>query len=361
MDSLTCGVSGVAGSSSADPFASPLRAVVACGWLNEADVPYARVELTTSSHDTFRVVAPDGRIVIVKHPNAQALANGRDLGRELFVYRLAGWIPQLASTVPRARVVDEAHQVLVMEAVGGPTAWPPVLDAGAPLSLDVASRLGTLMAGWHAATQDLALWSSPAVGILHLPDAVEHAVVSRSSAAQELMRSITSDQELAAALRETRNNWRDRCLIHGDVRRENWIAERTSSRAGVRVIDWELSGSGDPAWDLGSVVADAALDVVRNVEVGDKPWSWRPHQNPGLGKFLARYVTGGGLLRPREQEDWVHVTLCTAARLIHIATEWAEMQDSLMSGPAPHVVELARHVLRHRSEIAGALRAAAVR
>ena len=362
MDSLICGVSDVAGQIGENPSGSPLEALVKCGWLNDADVPHARVERTTSSHDAFRVVAPDGRVMIVKHPGALALAGGRDLARELFVYRLAGWIPQLASTVPQAGLIDERNHVLVLESIGEFTAWPPVLHDGIGLSAQVAPGLGLLMAGWHGATQDLALWSSPASGILHMPDAVDHAAASRSLAAQELMRWIAADAELSGALRETRHRWRDRCLIHGDVRRENWIAEPRAAAHGVKVIDWELSGSGDPAWDLGSVIAEAALEVVRNDEPEkNSELNWYPRQNRALEKFFGSYLENGGLLRARRLDDWLHVTLCTMARLLHVACEWAEMQPSLAIGPAPRVVELARLVLRQRREIASALRAAASR
>src|SRR5262245_43471906 len=106
--------------------APPLRALVAAGWLSESDSrdPRIRIAVARSSHLVFRVAAPDGRAAVVKQMTREAAAQHRNLRAELFVYRLANWIPEVAQAIPHPVMIDEKHQILAVEAVGEPAAWP---------------------------------------------------------------------------------------------------------------------------------------------------------------------------------------------------------------------------------------------
>ena len=137
--------------------------------------------MAASSHTVSRVTKADGRRVVVKQVPRHALDAGRDLRRELFVYRLANWIGEVAAALPRPVHIDEQRQVLVIESLDDGPSWPSPAAARSISDPGVAARLGAVMAGWHRATTDAGLWLSPALGILHLPDALEHAVQGRSA------------------------------------------------------------------------------------------------------------------------------------------------------------------------------------
>lgn len=333
--------------------------LVTSGWLSEAEArdPRARVDAASSSHTVSRVVAADGRSVVVKQVPRAAAAAGRSLRQELFVYRLANWIPEVAEAVPRAILIDEKHQVLVVESMDGGGAWPNP-EASPPVgSPGLVERLGALMAGWHRATQDTGLWVSPAIGILDMPEALDIASQGRPLATQRLMRGIAEDADFSTCLRTARRAWLDRCLIHGDIRRENWTVSGGVSgtreagpvpRSGqVKVLDWELSGSGDPAWDLGSVVAEVMLETIRE-QRGD---GWSADQEATLRLFFQNYVSHGGLVVPRDADQWNHVIGCAVARLLHVACEWADAQAETDTGPVPLVLAQARLLLQRRSEL----------
>ena len=325
-----------------------------CEWLTEADAqnPRTRVDMTASSHTVFRITAPDGRSVVVKQVPAHAAATGRSLSRELFVYRLANWIPGVAAALPAAVYIDESRQVLVLESLGSDSSWPIAEPAASIGNRGVAESLGGLMAGWHRATTDTALWPAPAPGILHLPDALPDAIRNRPPATRRLMESIAADAELAAALRAGRERWRDRCLIHGDIRRENWISAH-AGRPRLRVLDWELSGSGDPAWDLGSVLAEFALESIRSA--GEEA-AWRSEDVPHIRAFFRAYLAHHGLFDPGTAAECEHVVLCAVARLVHVACEWADLQPDDDSGPVPAVIDKARVLLRRQPELVALLR-----
>jgi hypothetical protein len=330
---------------------------VSCGWLSDAAArdPRLRIEVATSSHTVSRVTTPDGRAVVVKQVPRTAVEAGRDLRRELFVYRLANWVDAVAAALPVPVHLDEQHQVLVVESLDDGPSWPGPEEARSISHPGVAEALGAVMAGWHHATTDAGLWPSPAVGILHLPDALEDAVQGRSPSTRLLMEAFAADPELSGALGDVRRGWRDRCLIHGDIRRENWIAAPgTRGRVRLKVLDWELSGSGDPAWDLGSVLAEFVLDTVRD-EPGQEAPSWTNRQVPRMRAFFRAYHTHEGLIDTLDARDRDHVVLCAVARLLHIACEWAELQTGPDAGPVGVGVARARALLRRRAELVALL------
>lgn len=330
---------------------SPLRVLVASGWLSPSEEGDARVkvDVATSSHMLVKVAAPDGRSVVVKQVRPEASAAGRTLGHEFFVYRLARWHPAIAAAAPRAVAIDEKQQLLVTEAVGSHGPWPGPHPAPTA-SPRVLARLGTLMAAWHRTTQETGLWTSPAFGILELPDHTEMACEGRSQPTRHLMRSIAEDQELSGVLRAARAAWLDRCLIHGDIRRENWVACQAARRIELKVLDWEFAGSGDPAWDIGSVLAEVALDSVRDDRAAS---AWSPAQNAAAASFLRAYTRSGGLVSIGAREDWLHVAHCAIARLLHIACEWEEVQREGLS-PAPQVMVQARRLVQVRDRLIAA-------
>jgi len=331
---------------------APLRVLVACGWLSDIDAGDARtcVETVSSSHVVFKVVAPDGRAAVVKQVPRAAAAAGRSLRQEMFVYRLARSVPAVAAALPAPIHIDETRQILVVTGVDGVHAFP---DTGLRVP-GCAERLATLMAGWHRATQDTGLWPSPALGILEMPDDVALASAGRAEATQRLMAEIVGDGELSGALRAARTSWLDTCLIHGDIRRENWIATMTHGVADVKVIDWELSGSGDPAWDVAGILTEICLETVREDRAPGSAWT--PDQEAVVCEFVRAYAKAGGFVSlPSMHDAWDHVVLCAVGRLLHVACEWAETQGPGSIDPMPALVEEARGLLRRRGELVDAL------
>src|SRR5690606_15591689 len=121
-----------------------VQALIACRWLQPEDAtdPSLRIESLDRSHVVSLVISPDGRAAIVKHPSEGAAGAGRDLRRELFVYRLGSWIPAIGAILPRPLLIDETRQVLVLPMVGNPNteAWPTNLDSTAITHRNVAPR-----------------------------------------------------------------------------------------------------------------------------------------------------------------------------------------------------------------------------
>ena len=336
----------------------PLRVLVACGWLTAADEadPSLRVDSLTRSHQVVRVTAPDGRAVIVKQPTPEARQSGRNLDRELYVYRLAGWMDVLSKTLPTPLLIDETRQLLVCESLAFERNWPDELDIEPISAPGVAEQLGQAMAGWHRETKDIALVPSPAPGILYIADSIAPALEGRSGSAQAFMRSLAVDPEFCEALREGAEGYQPSCLIHGDIRPDNWVVMRDKVPLMLKVLDWEMSGRGDPAWDVGSACAESVIQLIRTgMSAIPNESGWPPLAVSALREFLCAYTAAQGGIDASNSATWDRVALLTATRLLHVASEWAEYSYNIDSGGVDQIVGQARNLLRARQPAAASL------
>ena len=305
--------------------ARALRLLADCGWLTaeESRGGSVRVDSARSSHELHRVRVGD-RAAVVKLAAAGAGPQGRSLRAELCAYRMSRWIAPLADILPTAIAIDERQQALAMACLSMDPVWPHAQNAAEPLSDPQVLELGAAMAQWHRATLDLPLEGSPAYGILGLPADVAFAGRDRPEATRRLMASIAADAALASVLTRAADRYRPRCLIHGDLRRENLMVD---AQGALKVIDWDLSGAGDPAWDVGSVVAQLLLEPARlQLATASRPKlePWPAEVSAAVLAFLAAYAAEGGPIDLQDPDELGHVLDCAFARLLHIACEWSD-------------------------------------
>jgi hypothetical protein len=331
---------------------SPVSALMACGWLRPADAshPGLRLDATSSSHLLSRVTAPDGRCVVVKQVPHTAAVRQRSLVSEMFVYRLARWMPEIARAVPNPVFIDEGRHLLVVEALTTGTPWPDPSARAAIASAEVCQQLGALLAGVHQSTADMAMWPSPAAGILGMPGAVGEACMDRMETTQALMRSISNDPELAGTLNEGAAAYRARCVIHGDLRQENWLLDDRESRACLKLFDWELAGSGDPSWDLGSLVAQALLDSIHSPSVIDSLAPFPSNIEKSMRALLGSYFGQATPLDPGPMDTGRKIALYAHARLLHVACECSDQGVGEHEWPITAIVGAARKIARHTDE-----------
>ena len=295
-------------------------------------------DLSRSHHVTFAAL-PDGRAYVVKRVSPAAHAAGRSLAAELYAYRLAAWLPGLAAAVPEPVLVDERRQVLVLAAA--PPQQLCAASGGQPgfPSAGLAAALGRTLAAVHVAARDVPVPAEASCGVVHLPDTPEEGRVigDASPAALSVARVAAGDAVLAPVLRRGAAALRPDRLVHGDVKWDNAILD-PGPPPRVRLFDWELSGRGDPAWDVASALADTVSLTVRlrgGAALPADPAGWI---SPALGALLAAYAAA---LR-RAGEALEHglaerIALLWAARTVHLALECAA---SVGAADAPVVAEL---------------------
>jgi aminoglycoside phosphotransferase (APT) family kinase protein len=343
---------------------SPVAVLRACGWLSANDATHAalRVDAAKSSHEVFRVTAPDGRSVVVKQLPRESAAKGRSLRQELFVYRLAAWMPEVAALLPSAVYLDEARQVLVVECLDNAALWPdpakkmPLLQAG------VAAQVARSVAQLHRATAQMGLAPSPAAGVLGMAADLGVATQGRSEAVVALMHSIVADAALKSALTQGLAQYQHDCIIHGDLRPENWMGTRSGADPQLRLIDFEMAGSGDAAWDVGSLVAQAVIEALQAPATGPAvacesacesarlaaqfPWASVNAIQQIVTAYFEASDPAVGPLNPNGDATWHKLALFAAARLLHVATECADQGLPHTQWPVLNLVQAAKGIAK---------------
>jgi hypothetical protein len=77
-----------------------------------------------------------------------------------------------------------------------------------------------------------------------------------SPAGLQVLKVVQSSPAIRDGLDAAIASWRASTLTHGDLRTENILYLSPSD---FRFIDWELSGVGNPTWDIAGVVSDIVL------------------------------------------------------------------------------------------------------
>lgn len=307
---------------------TPLQALRAAG----LDAAGARLTDLSRSHSVHLAVLPDTSAYVVKRLRRKSWGEGRSLAAELYAYRLSGWRKGLDTVLPRPLLLDERRQVLVLDRAPGVS--PPAGTAA------LTWGLGLAIATWHRATAGLPLPRAAAAGVLHMPETATAGWGLTVAAARELGERIVADDLLRGILTAGAAAWRPRCLVHADLKWDNCLVDQGHREARIRVIDWELSGSGDPAWDVGCAIAEDLLTSTDDMA--------------GAAALASAYSASQGLV---DDGFWQRCAVFCVARLLHLGLECASFHGDADSAWAH--VETARRFGTDPGRLADRLRASA--
>jgi len=334
------------------------RAVLrAAGVARSEALNAAHLHDLSRSHALTLVQLPDGSAYVVKRVSRDAHDAGRSLAAELYAYRVASWRADFAAVLPTAVHVDERRQVLALVAAPPEQLfYAQYLSPGFP-GRELGAALGRALATVHTATTGIPLLTVAACGVVALPDTPEEhrRIGGESEAARTVANAVIADAELAEALRRTAAALVPACLIHADVKWDNVVMD-PGPPARVLLFDWELSGRGDPAWDLGSAVADSVSLTARlsgASALDSDPVQWL---DPTLTALLAAYgdaceLAGSSAFAER-------VTGCWVARSVHLALECAASLEDPDHAAVREVLEVARRLASRHEAVATAVRRA---
>jgi len=189
--------------------------------------------------------------------SAHTLANEAALYR-----RLSAGPAALRASVPRLHGYDAARGLLILEWIEHGEDLERHIAAsrgGCPPAL--AAALGRALAALHAVAPDGEELRRDAPWVLALHRPPLEALRYLSQASVELVKRLQADAPLGLAMDELREAWEPVALVHRDVKWANCIAHpppgggsRRLTR--VKLVDWEMAGWGDPAFDVGSAFSD---------------------------------------------------------------------------------------------------------
>jgi aminoglycoside phosphotransferase (APT) family kinase protein len=304
------------------------------------------VDDVSMSHRAFRVRVGDndgGFFVKCVDPVG---SQGRDLSIETKIYRLASTLEPLARVVPVCHYVDEQGGVVVLETVRGDTLASALVPAPAP-----DERTSSLLAAYGEAVASVhgirprPLGEPPWLLAALEPVWGEYAWLPRPCAA--VLLRLAANPELRRGFRRTRERWRPTALVHGDLRWANALVDGER----VRLIDWELACLGDPAWDVGGMLADLVVLLALGRPAGGGFEELTAWSTPLLGAYTR------SLALPDEHRlPFVDLAVRMAAiRLVQSLIEIGHVDAQQMAAAEPVLVAWTSELLAGRGGLAPAL------
>src|SRR5690349_18348107 len=252
----------------------------------------------SSRNGVFVVTTRGGEALVVKQAGPHSAGT---LAHEAAVLAALGADPSIGHAIPAIVHHDPDAARLVLRTPDGARNWKKATRAGARHALAPARRLGRLLAAVHAIDPDrvepppagtTAMWG------LRIPEPELEFVLNLSRGSRELVGLLQENVALCARLRELAAPPVRRTLTHGDLRWENClrVSANGSRRDGVLLIDWELAGPGDPAFDVGTVLAEYLANWIESIPVLDRndvgrfaEFAGRPLARDALGAFWDAY------------------------------------------------------------------------
>ena len=240
-----------------------VRYLIARGLLSAEDVVAGQlsIEDAIGRNDNLLIRSATGRAYAFKHAAGDANA-ARMLALEATLYERASTpgsrgLGALGAFLPLLALFDREEGVLVTHLARARELWELEVphDALAP----IGSASGHVLAACHDVRGDsipepLRDRRPPWILQLHRQD--PSLLRDAWPAHLEIIRLVQADAGTCATLDRLHATWTRQCLIHGDVKLSNLLAEtdaRTGTPLRLILLDWETAAAGDPAWDVGSV------------------------------------------------------------------------------------------------------------
>jgi hypothetical protein len=268
-------------------------------------------------------------------------------------YRILETVSPLTEFVPRLRSAT-AEPLVVSVEPGAVDLHQHHLDGG-PIDPAIAAALGRALGLLHSEapegmrrTDD----SPPDIFEIGLPDI--ESLRDYTGGVLDVVRAIQGHTTLSANVRAAESGWSNETVIHGDVKWPNIVVVPCphGGTPGVRLIDWEHSGGGDRAWDVGSAIAsylscwivsmpplgDSVGDAVRSAAMP------LDALRPSIAAVWHEYAASARLANERRRRLLDRAIVLCAVRLIKSAFEESAMRMTMSVAAARHL-QLAANIL----------------
>jgi hypothetical protein len=348
------------------------------GLLSARSIVEGDLLVLDASHrnSNFKVIGGRGASYLVKQGTDRERA--RTLGNEAVVRamlqsdsRYAG----LRDYVPRLRLYSAEEWVEVFELVDGACDLREYHTRLGRFPTNVSADLGRALGLLHGVRAgngegrraQLEQREAPWALGLHRPRLELYKRMSNANV--QMVSALQSVPAFGMLLDALHARWpefaREGSLIHYDIKLDNVLAARDRSGRveGIKVVDWELAGLGDPAWDVGALFGEYLGFWLLSIPItGERP----PEQfldmaqfplsriQPALGAFWRSYKGQRGFSEEEGAQFLWRAVAYAACRLLQTAFE-SSQGASKLTGNALCFLQLSFNVLQRPFEVAAQL------
>ncbi|MDZ8227297.1 MULTISPECIES: phosphotransferase family protein [unclassified Nostoc] len=244
------------------------------GLFNHSEQPLIKVEPVAAKNFNLLVTLPNDRKVLVKQErhNQEGKAAGEFL-REWQIQELLQRFPNLGnyrSFLPEILHFDAENSIIVFRYLDNYWDLMDFYTKENSFPTEIAKTIGNILGTIHRDTlnrqQYQELFSKNSENFM--VDQVSHLIRGLERVEPEIFGLVSGDglkffalyqryDSLGQAIAELGNAVTPSCLTHNDLKLNNILLYKNwqnSSNNIVRLIDWERSGWGDPAFDLGTLI-----------------------------------------------------------------------------------------------------------
>ena len=276
-----------------------IRILLGAGLISTRELYSARIEVTPlSGRNSNAMVSIDkqARYVVRMSPeDPDVLTPSAEAGLLAHLRDEHG----LSAVLPRCAYSSDAERCFVLDYVQHSRNLRMYWARGHRLPAFHASRLGTVLAVLHGSQPKAASgWRAVRPSVLKLRRPKASNYLDSSPAVLRTIGLLQGSAPLQQALAQLDDGWQATHLCHNDIRSENLLLTRSAPSArvsGLVLIDWELAGMGDPAWDLAGVFSEYAGYFIDSIPTSS-------HFPPG--RFMAWAQFGPQQVSAAAQRFW---------------------------------------------------------
>src|SRR3954447_7362615 len=235
------------------------------GYLTTSDTALNGITIEDASrrNTNLKVLRPRGMSYFLKQ--AHDAEGAAHLAHEASIYEILRANVRRDSfgrCLPRLLGYDPHNHILVLEFIRKSHSLREHYTLKRRFPAALSGAVAQALASLHRLPikDDLVLKSShgpPWIFSVHRPDLRHWRGLS--SASLKVIEIVQGSPEICRLLNNLQQDWRNDAFIHFDAKWDNCIILEASApeyTRGLRIVDWELAGSGDACWDVGSVLAD---------------------------------------------------------------------------------------------------------
>lgn len=254
-------------------------------------------------------------------------------------------------SVPQFRAYEPDDRVLIMEFISNAVDFRAYHMRRGRFPISLAGACGRALGALHAynagGPHSLVVTLPPWVMSIHRPSA--EVFRDTSEASLELIRIVQRYPELCNRLDKLRARWCHEAVVHGDVRWDNilvFVPDGSRKTTGLKIIDWEAAGLGDPCWDVASLMSSyvsfwlLSIGIQEDATVETLPDLARyplTRMQPALRSLWLAYAKRRGFDSDRNVESVIRTVEYVAARLIQTAFESAQVSSGLTGAIILHL------------------------
>ena len=334
------------------------------GLCSSEDDASDKSELPGSSKNNFGllVTLADNRQLLVKQERNVKNNDGapRELFQEWLFHQLLQQFPVLGNISAIAPLVvhfDEENSILVRNYLSEYRELATFYHNNEICPQEIATAIGTTLAGLHRATYNRREYKdfmatapqgefrygfyNPAQGVESIGPEIFGTVPTD---ALKFYLLYQQSESLESAIADLAYDWNPCCLTHNDLKLNNILVHSRWEKLDnclVRLIDWEASSWGDPAFDLGtllasylgiwlkSLVVDPTIELEESLHLALTPLE---SLQPSIIALIRAYLNAFPMILEYRNDFIVRVIQFAGLALIHQIQDMITCRKSFNNG-----------------------------